>query len=63
MDLKKTEDKHEQVDHGIALQRYLDTIPLTSIPSIKNSPGTAIYYIYIHINSLFDLVEFYNTDP
>lgn len=31
---------HDHVDSGSALQQYLDHIPISSIPGIKNSPGT-----------------------
>ena len=47
--------KHHQLDSGSALQMFLDHIPISSIPGIKNSPGTRNLFLPLN------MVSFYNS--
>lgn len=40
---------HDHVDSSSALQQYLDHIPISSIPGIKNSPGTLLSFFLVSL--------------
>lgn len=45
--LDNGDSQHVQIDSGTALQQFLDRIPISSIPGIKNSPGTFTFVAYL----------------
>lgn len=57
---------HQEIDFGIALQHFLDGIPTSSIPGIKDSPGTILLYItlcYPSVFILFIMILFFKKIP